>query len=130
MNWKVFIHLSFETSILADLNTLNLTYCNDVAQVDKMEIPGRTKLNIPGYSEPVEFGVLVLFAYRMVDSEEEVVVATTRVETMLGDVAVAVNPSDPRYTHLHGKQLRHPFCDRVLPVVADAFVETAFGTGK
>lgn len=95
-----------------------------------MEIPGRTKLNIPGYSEPVEFGVLVLFAYRMVDSEEEVVVATTRVETMLGDVAVAVNPSDPRYTHLHGKQLRHPFCDRVLPVIADAFVETAFGTGK
>lgn len=62
-----------------------------------MEISGRTKLNIPGYTESVEFGVLVSFAYRVEGSEEEVVVATTRVETMLGDVAVAVHPQDSRY---------------------------------
>lgn len=52
------------------------------------------------------------FAYKVKDSEEEIVVATTRLETMLGDVAVAVNSKDKRYTHLHGKYLIHPFCNR------------------
>lgn len=55
--------------------------------------------------------------------------ATTRVETMLGDTAVAVHPEDPRYKHLHGKLVMHPFCDRKLPIVADDFVERDFGTG-
>uniref|UniRef100_A0A1B6LT09 valine--tRNA ligase n=1 Tax=Graphocephala atropunctata TaxID=36148 RepID=A0A1B6LT09_9HEMI len=98
-------------------------------EVDKMEIPGRKLLNIPGYEEPVEFGVLVTFAYRVEGSGEEVVVATTRVETMLGDVAVAVHPGDQRYTHLHGKYVKHPFCDRRLPIVPDDFVDITFGTG-
>ena len=48
------------------------------------------------------------FAYKVVGSDEEVVVATTRLETMLGDVAVAVHPKDPRYKHLHGKKLSTP----------------------
>ncbi len=65
----------------------------------------------------------------MEDSNEEIVVATTRLETMLGDTAVAVHPEDPRYTHLVGKQLRHPFLDRRLRVIADTFVERDFGTG-
>lgn len=58
---------------------------------------------MPGYEEKVEFGVLVSFAYPVEDSDEEIVVATTRVETMLGDVAVAVHPEDDRYFHLVGK---------------------------
>jgi valyl-tRNA synthetase len=84
---------------------------------------------VPGYKDKIEFGVLVSFAYQVVDSAEEIVVATTRLETMLGDTAVAVHPEDPRYTHLVGKQLRHPFLNRRLPIIADTFVERDFGTG-
>jgi len=62
--------------------------------------------------------------------DEEIVVATTRLETMLGDVAVAVHPRDPRYLHLHGRSLRHPFCpSRLLPVVVDPSVDMNIGTG-
>jgi valyl-tRNA synthetase len=60
----------------------------------------------------------------------EIVVATTRPETMLGDTGVAVHPDDPRYTSLHGKRVKHPFLDRTLPIVTDAIlVDPAFGTG-
>ncbi|SPP72882.1 blast:Valine--tRNA ligase [Drosophila guanche] len=98
-------------------------------EVDKVEIPGRTFLSIPGYDEKVEFGVLVKFAYKVEDSDEEIIVATTRIETMLGDTAVAVHPKDERYKHLHGKFVVHPFCTRRLPIVCDEFVEMEFGTG-
>uniref|UniRef100_A0A1Q3F4M7 Valine--tRNA ligase n=1 Tax=Culex tarsalis TaxID=7177 RepID=A0A1Q3F4M7_CULTA len=98
-------------------------------EVDKVEIAGRTLLAIPGYAEKVEFGVLVSFAYKVEDSDEEIIVATTRVETMLGDTAVAVHPKDDRYKHLHGKFVQHPFCNRRLPIVCDDFVEMGFGTG-
>ncbi|HEX5233811.1 MAG TPA: valine--tRNA ligase [Silvibacterium sp.] len=56
-------------------------------------------------------------------------IATTRPETMLGDVAVAVNPEDARYRHLHGKKLLLPLMDREIPVVADSWVSADFGTG-
>uniref|UniRef100_A0A669Q7W9 valine--tRNA ligase n=1 Tax=Phasianus colchicus TaxID=9054 RepID=A0A669Q7W9_PHACC len=59
----------------------------------------------------------------------ELPVATTRPETMLGDVAVAVHPMDPRYQHLHGRHLRHPFTGQLLPVVTDPTVEPTRGTG-
>ena len=63
-------------------------------------------------------------------SDEEIVVATTRIETMLGDTGVAVHPEDPRYKHLHGKHMIHPFRNNALiPIVADDFVERDFGTG-
>jgi len=58
-----------------------------------------------------------------------VVVATTRPETMLGDTGVAVHPDDPRYRHLVGKQVRLPLVDRMVPIVADAVIDPAFGTG-
>ena len=57
------------------------------------------------------------------------VVATTRPETMLGDVAVMVNPEDARYAHLIGQQVHLPLCDRTVPVIADDYVDKAFGTG-
>lgn len=98
-------------------------------EVDKKELTGRTLLPVPGYKEKVEFGVLVSFAYQVDGSDEEVIVATTRIETMLGDTAVAVHPSDPRYQHLKGKVVLHPFCDRKMPVVFDDFVDMNFGTG-
>ncbi|MBL8477693.1 MAG: valine--tRNA ligase, partial [Sterolibacteriaceae bacterium] len=56
-------------------------------------------------------------------------VATTRPETMLGDVAVAINPDDDRYKHLIGKQVQLPLCDRTIPVIADSYVDPEFGTG-
>jgi len=99
-------------------------------EVEKMEIPGRTLLSVPGYQQKVEFGVLIHFAYKIEGSEDdEIVVATTRIETMLGDTAIAVHPNDPRYTKFHGKSAIHPFCDRKLPVVCDEFVDMNFGTG-
>uniref|UniRef100_A0A8D0AM51 Valine--tRNA ligase n=1 Tax=Sander lucioperca TaxID=283035 RepID=A0A8D0AM51_SANLU len=97
-------------------------------EVDKKELSGRTLLPVPGYKEKVEFGVLVSFAYK-VDGSGEVIVATTRIETMLGDSGVAVHPADPRYQHLKGKMVLHPFCDRKMPIVSDEFVDMSFGTG-
>ncbi len=81
-------------------------------------------------SDEGQSGELFQFAYRVVDSDEEIVVATTRPETMLGDAAVAVHPDDERYRHLHGKRLVHPFLSRTIPIIADAIlVDPAFGTG-
>ncbi|MDN5758931.1 MAG: valine--tRNA ligase, partial [Tomitella sp.] len=79
--------------------------------------------------EDVE-GELVSFRYgSMDDAEPHIVVATTRMETMLGDTAVAVHPEDVRYTHLVGTSLPHPFLDRTIPVIADEYVDPEFGTG-
>lgn len=67
--------------------------------------------------------------YPLAEGEGSLVVATTRPETMLGDTAVAVNPNDPRYTELVGKFIRLPLLGRLIPIVADDFVDPAFGTG-
>ena len=67
--------------------------------------------------------------YPFVGSNEFMVVATTRPETMLGDEAVAVNPDDPRYRHLVGKKLLLPLRNKEIPVIADAAVDPKFGTG-
>ncbi len=74
-------------------------------------------------------GSLWLIRYPASDGGEGVVVATTRPETMLGDVAVAVHPEDERYAHLVGKTVRLPLCDRDIPVIADDYVDREFGTG-
>ncbi len=67
--------------------------------------------------------------YPFVDGQGSLVVATTRPETMLGDVAVAVNPDDERYTHLVGKHVHLPLTGRTIPIIADAYVDREFGTG-
>ncbi|HUJ28151.1 MAG TPA: valine--tRNA ligase [Myxococcales bacterium] len=73
---------------------------------------------------------LYKFAYPLADGSGEIVVATTRVETMLGDTAVAVHPDDPRYQAMIGKQVRHPITGRQFPVIADGeLVDPKFGTG-
>jgi valyl-tRNA synthetase len=74
-------------------------------------------------------GELVTFRYDLVDGTSHVDVATTRVETMLGDTAVAVHPGDDRYRTLVGHRVRHPFDGRELPIVADQAVQREFGTG-
>ncbi len=74
-------------------------------------------------------GRLTDFAYQ-VEGGGEIVVSTTRPETMLGDSAIAVHPDDERYRHLVGKWVVHPFLERHLPIIADAIlVDPAFGTG-
>ena len=74
-------------------------------------------------------GKLWHLRYPLSDGSGEVVVATTRPETMLGDSGVAVNPNDERYTHLVGKTCILPLMNREIPIVADEYVETGFGTG-
>ena len=101
-------------------------------QVDQKQLTGRTFLNVPGYDtkEKFEFGAITSFAYPIENSDEKIIVATTRPETMLGDTAIAVHPEDPRYTHLHGKFAKHPFLDRRIPIITDdIIVDMEFGTG-
>jgi len=76
-----------------------------------------------------EEGHLWLIRYPVEGSDESLVVATTRPETMLGDTAVMVHPEDERYVHLIGKQVRLPITGRLVPVIADAYVDKEFGTG-
>ncbi|KNZ32755.1 MAG: valine--tRNA ligase [Methylibium sp. NZG] len=76
-----------------------------------------------------EDGSLWHIRYPLADGSGSLVVATTRPETMLGDVAVMVHPEDERYTALIGKQVMLPLCDRHIPVIADDYVDRAFGTG-
>ncbi|KAG5359742.1 Valine--tRNA ligase [Yarrowia sp. C11] len=107
---------------------LNTTLSN--LEVENKEIEGFTKMNVPGYDEPVEFGVLTHFSYKVTGSDEKLTVATTRVETMFGDTGIAVHPDDKRYTHLHGKTVDHPFLNKTIPIVTDAeAVDMEFGTG-
>ena len=67
--------------------------------------------------------------YPIIGSDEFLEIATTRPETMLGDTAVAVNPKDPRYTHLIGKKIMLPLVNREMPIIADDYVDIEFGTG-
>lgn len=76
-----------------------------------------------------EQGSMWHFRYPLADGSGHLVVATTRPETMLGDTAVAVNASDERYQHLIGKQIRLPIVDRLIPIIADDYVDKEFGTG-
>ena len=83
--------------------------------------------------EEVEFvekqGNLYYINYKIEGSEETVTVATTRPETLLGDTAVCINPTDERFTHLKGKKVIVPIANRVIPIIEDEYVDLEFGTG-
>ncbi|KAJ7517304.1 hypothetical protein O6H91_21G017800 [Diphasiastrum complanatum] len=131
---EAFVRLHEEGLIYRDNRLVNWdcvlrTAVSDI-EVDYIELKGRTQRRVPGYENLVEFGVITSFAYPLEDGLGQVVVATTRPETMLGDSAVAVHPSDPRYSHLHGKWVIHPFNGRKLPIICDGeLVDMSFGTG-
>ncbi len=76
-----------------------------------------------------EDGFLWHIRYPLIDGSGDLTVATTRPETMLGDVAVMVHPEDERYRHLIGRKVKLPLCDRAIPVIADDYVDKDFGTG-
>ncbi len=77
----------------------------------------------------MEKGTLYMIAYPTFDKIGEIVIATTRPETMFGDTAVAVNPNDERYKHLIGTRVLLPLTDREIPIIADEYVDPKFGTG-
>ena len=76
-----------------------------------------------------EEGKLYYIAYKIVGSAERIVIATTRPETILADSALCVHPEDKRYEHLHGKSVYVPLIDRVIPIIADPYVDPSFGSG-
>ncbi|KAL5960772.1 Valine--tRNA ligase, partial [Taenia solium] len=100
-------------------------------EVERKEITGFTRLPVPGYAEEQAFGYVDVFNYKLTDGLGSVPVATTRLETMLGDTALAVHPDDARYAHLIGRFVEHPFIkNRVIPIIADAeHVDPNQGTG-
>nr|ABF93604.1 Valyl-tRNA synthetase, putative, expressed [Oryza sativa Japonica Group] len=99
-------------------------------EVDYLDIKEETMLKVPGYNTTVQFGVLISFAYPLEEGLGEIIVATTRIETMLGDTTISVHPEDNRYKHLHGRYAIHPFNGRKLKIICDAeLVDPTFGTG-
>lgn len=126
----------YEMGVIYRANRLVNWSCSLKTAISDMEVNYEdvnkpTKFSVPNHPSKYEFGTLTEFAYKVKDSDEEIVVATTRIETMLGDTAVAVHPEDPRYKHLIGKELIHPFCPtRSLKVICDSeLVDMNFGTG-
>ncbi|KAL5811450.1 hypothetical protein ACOSQ4_028018 [Xanthoceras sorbifolium] len=131
---EAFVRLYKEGLIYRDIRLVNwdcvLRTAISEIEVDHIDIKEKTLLKVPGYENLVEFGVLTSFAYPLEGGLGEIVVATTRVETMLGDTAIAVHPEDKRYSHLHGKFAIHPFNGRKLPIICDEIlVDPTFGTG-
>ncbi|KAH8306982.1 hypothetical protein KR044_002211 [Drosophila immigrans] len=107
-------------------------------EVESVDIKEPTELAVPGYEHNVLFGRIYDVAYRVVGENEangepeEIVVSTTRPETILGDVAVAVHPADPRYSKYRNRsevKLQHPFRQDTIPLVFDIAVEQEFGSG-
>ncbi len=74
-------------------------------------------------------GKLFYIKYKIEGTSEFITVATTRPETIFGDTAICVNPHDERFTALHGKLVRVPICNRLIPIIADEYVDKEFGTG-
>jgi valyl-tRNA synthetase len=99
-------------------------------EVDQKELEGPTKLDVPDYDKKIEFGVLTYFKYPIEGSDQEIEVATTRPETMLGDTGIAVHPQDDRYKEFIGMTAQHPILpERRLKIIADESVDREFGTG-
>lgn len=114
---KVFINLYKEGLIYRGKKLINWDPVLQTA-ISDLEV---TNQEIPGH--------LWYIKYPLVDSKEYVTIATTRPETLLGDVAVCVNPSDHRYKHLIGKQVVLPIVNKNIPIIADDYVDPTFGTG-
>ena len=131
-----FINL-FDRGIIFRSNRIVNWCCNlrtaiSDAELEPYDIDKPTMIKVPGYTKEVEFGVLVDFSYKLKsDPNKEIIISTTRIETMLGDVAVAVHSKDPRYKDIVGQKLIHPFFpNRELTIITDdELVDMEFGTG-
>ncbi|CAM8993443.1 unnamed protein product [Rhodiola kirilowii] len=131
---EAFVRLHKSGLIYRDIRLVNWdcvlrTAISDI-EVEYIDIKERTILDVPGYENKVEFGIITSFAYPLEGGSGEIIVATTRVETMLGDTAIALHPKDSRYTHLHGKHAIHPFDGGRIPIICDdVLVDPDVGTG-
>ncbi len=115
---NVFVRLYEEGWIYRGTRIIN--WCpKDKTVLSDLEVKEETKKD----------GKLYFLQYPLKDSNEKITVATTRPETMLGDTAVAVNPEDDRYKNFIGKTILLPLANREIPVIADEYVESEFGTG-
>jgi len=74
-------------------------------------------------------GNLYYLSYKIEGSDDTLIIATTRPETIFGDTAICINPNDERFTHLKGKKAIVPLCNRVIPIIEDEYVDIEFGTG-
>jgi len=122
------------TKVFVDLyNTVDPDTGKRLLYRDKRLVNWDPKLGTAISDLEVEYreidGSLWHFRYPVEDGSGFIAIATTRPETILGDGAVAVNPDDDRYRHLVGKRCRLPLVDRLIPIVADGYVEADFGTG-
>eukprot|EP00768_Dysnectes_brevis_P007986 gnl/Dysnectes_brevis/69_a86_4242.p1 GENE.gnl/Dysnectes_brevis/69_a86_4242~~gnl/Dysnectes_brevis/69_a86_4242.p1 ORF type:complete len:1031 (+),score=501.69 gnl/Dysnectes_brevis/69_a86_4242:35-3127(+) len=132
---EAFIRMFKKGLIYRDKRLVNwdctlMTAVSDM-EVDYIDVDGPTKILVPGHGgRKYTFGLLTSFAYPLHEVEGEIEIATTRLETMLADAAVAVHPEDPRYTHLKGMHVKHPFNGRLIPIIFDSeLVDMEFGTG-
>lgn len=130
---EAFVRLFEKGLIYRDSSLINWSCSLESAisdvEVENLEIHGKTEVAVPNYDKNVQFGIITNIAYKVVGSNEEVIVATTRPETLLGDVAVAVHPNDNRYSHLRNAQLWHPFRQESIPLIFDESADPEFGTG-
>ncbi|MFZ6663675.1 valine--tRNA ligase [Peijinzhouia sedimentorum] len=116
---QVFVDLYRKGFIYRDLRMINWD-CEAKTALSNEEVM---------YKEDGEKSVLYHIRYQIKDSKEFVVIATQRPETIMGDTGIAVNPKDPRFTHLIGKKAIVPFINREIPIIADEYVELDFGSG-
>ncbi len=115
---RVFVRLYEEGWIYRGARIVN--WCpNDKTVLSDLEVEDKPKKD----------GKLYYLKYPVTGTEETLTVATTRPETMLGDTAVAVNPDDERYKDFVGKTVELPLTGRTIPIVADEYVDSEFGTG-
>ncbi|CAK8697970.1 unnamed protein product [Clavelina lepadiformis] len=134
---EAFIRLHREGLIYRDERCVNwscqLQSTLSDLEVDCTMLDEPTAINLPGYSFPVQFGVMHKLAYKLASSVgdiTEIVVATTRLETVLADAAIAVNPNDSRYSSVIGRHVKHPLWqNKHLPIIADYAVDMELGTG-
>ncbi|MBA4145949.1 MAG: valine--tRNA ligase [Cytophaga sp.] len=117
---RVFVDLNKKGYIYRGLRMINWD-CEAKTTVSNEEVL---------YKEEGEKSILYSVRYKVKDTADEwITIATQRPETIMGDVAIAVNPSDERYQNLIGKKILVPFINREIPVIADDYVDKAFGTG-
>ncbi|CAD7082003.1 unnamed protein product [Hermetia illucens] len=132
---EAFIHF-FDEGIIRRQNSLVNWSCvlesaiSDI-EVDNHEIIAPTGIRVPGYNKPIIFGEIHDISYKIKGTDRTIVVSTTRPETILGDVAIAVHPEDTRYTEFRETPtwVVHPFRNELLPIVFDESVDREFGTG-
>ncbi|KAI3380511.1 hypothetical protein SNEBB_011109 [Seison nebaliae] len=100
------------------------------SEIDNVELKGKTQINVPGYRRPIDFGQMYYINYRLVDGNGvEIPVATTRPETILGDVALTVHPKG-KYAKFIGQFVSHPLRDEYhLPILANENVDIEIGSG-